>query len=117
MILLIDWAQLGGSHSGLSPAWCEAGTRWSHRKVFFTHVSDTGTRKVQTAGGGAAGAPPTLSSYGLSLWSLQHGGLRAAMLITWPRRDPQAYVLSERTEWKLYHLFRPSPESHSTTFF
>lgn len=58
---------------------------------------ETGT--VQTAGAGTAGAPPTLpfSSFGLCTWSPQHGSFRAAVLIIWLLRAPDAYVLSERT--------------------
>lgn len=58
------------------------------------------------------GFSASLSSRGLSMGSLQHGGFRAAKLATQPPKCPQAFVLSERTRWKLYHFLRPSLESH-----
>lgn len=113
MILVSDWAQPGGSYVG-SLSWLP----WDREDagVISKALSSTclalGLGKFRLLGLEELGLL-CLSSCGLSMCSLQHGDFRVAILATQPPpKGPQAFVLSERTRWKLYHFLRPSLESH-----
>lgn len=115
MVLAIDLTQLGCSHSG-SPTWLpwDGGDTGVISKASSFTCLVLGLGKFQRLGLKHLGLFwLSLSSRDLSMWSLQHGGFRAVeLLITCLLRAPQAYVLSERTRQKLYHLLRSSLESH-----
>lgn len=96
----------------LSPDCRETGTmlelsqRLPHLQVWQWHW------RVQTSGAETAGASLTLSSGGLHVVSAASWLRAAEFIISWLLRAPAAYVLSQRTKWKLYYFLRPSLESH-----